>query len=95
MVDISASAFYQGRPPRTTQVPVLSSVGCPYTCDFCVDWNNSYVRVPAERLRADLDYLSRRWPRVLVRDDRQPAPSNSFSACRGISTRFPSAFSGP
>lgn len=64
--EISTAAFYRGRPRRNTQVPLLSSIGCPYTCDFCVDWNTSYVRLPSERLQADLEYLSARWPWVFV-----------------------------
>ena len=66
MPEITASAFAFGRPVRSTIVPLLSSVGCPYTCDFCVDWNNPYALLPLDRLEADLAYLSRRWPRTLV-----------------------------
>jgi radical SAM superfamily enzyme YgiQ (UPF0313 family) len=47
-------------------VPLLSSIGCPYTCDFCVDWNNPYVLFPPELLEADLRYLSEHWPGVMV-----------------------------
>lgn len=47
-------------------VPLLSSVGCPYTCDFCVDWNNDYVRLPPERLEADLAYVAERHRGTLV-----------------------------
>ena len=32
--------------PVAANVPVLSSLGCPYACDFCSDWNNPYVTVP-------------------------------------------------
>ena len=66
MPEIAASAFAFGRPVRSTIVPLLSSVGCPYTCDFCVDWSNPYALLPLDRLEADLAYLSRRWPRTLV-----------------------------
>ncbi len=66
MPEIRASAFAFGRPVRSSMVPLLSSVGCPYTCDFCVDWNNPYALLPLDRLEADLTFLSRRWPRVLV-----------------------------
>ena len=47
-------------------VPLLASVGCPYACDFCVDWKNEYVRLPSDRLAADLAYVARHFPRVLV-----------------------------
>lgn len=47
-------------------LPLLASVGCPYTCDFCVDWKNDYVRLPSERLAGDLEYVARRHPGVMV-----------------------------
>ena len=66
MPEIAASAFAYGRPVWSSVVPLLSSVGCPYTCDFCVDWSNPYLLLPVDRLEADLLYLSRRWPRVMI-----------------------------
>ena len=66
MPEIRASAFAFGRPVRSTMIPLLSSVGCPYSCDFCVDWNNPYALLPLDRLEADLRYLSERWPKTLV-----------------------------
>ncbi len=66
MPEIVASAFYRGKPVLTSFVPLLASVGCPYSCDFCVDWNKKYVALPRERLEADLRYLSENLPRVLV-----------------------------
>jgi radical SAM superfamily enzyme YgiQ (UPF0313 family) len=66
MPDIAASVFRRGRPTRATMVGLLSSVGCPYTCDFCTDWNTTYVTLSAERLEADLRYLSDRFPETLV-----------------------------
>lgn len=47
-------------------VPLLSSVGCPYACDFCVDWNNDYIRLPPDRLAADLAFIADRYPRAIV-----------------------------
>jgi radical SAM superfamily enzyme YgiQ (UPF0313 family) len=64
--EIATASFHHGRPLLTSLVPLLSSVGCPYACDFCVDWNSQYVVVPPEKLREDLAYLSRHWPQVLV-----------------------------
>jgi hypothetical protein len=66
MPEIAASAFAGGRPVWSSMVPLLSSVGCPYTCDFCVDWNNHYALLPMDRLEADLIYLSKQWPGVMV-----------------------------
>ncbi len=66
MPEIAASAFARGRPIPTSTVPLLASVGCPYTCDFCIDWRSPYVVLSPERLAADLAYLARRWPAVMV-----------------------------
>jgi len=66
MPEIAASAFHRGRPLLTSVVPMLSSIGCPYSCDFCVDWKSTYTALPRERLQQDLRYLSRHYPRVIV-----------------------------
>lgn len=66
MPEIRIASFHKGRPLLTSVVPLLASVGCPYSCDFCVDWNSKYVALPRDRLEADLGYLSRAWPKLLV-----------------------------
>ncbi|MCI0431133.1 MAG: hypothetical protein L0210_11405 [Rhodospirillales bacterium] len=66
MPEIQASAFVRGRAIRTSLVPMLASIGCPYRCDFCVDWNTDYVALPENRLEADLRYLSDNHPRLLI-----------------------------
>lgn len=66
MPEIVASSFYRGRPKFTTVVSLLSSLGCPYRCNFCVDWKNQYTPLAGDRLAADLNYLSLNWPGVLV-----------------------------
>ena len=64
--DIAASVFHWGRPTRATMIGLLSSVGCPYTCNFCTDWNTNYVTLGGERLEADLRFLSTHYPDTLV-----------------------------
>ncbi len=64
--EIETSAFILGRPGLTTVVPMLTSVGCPYSCNFCVDWNSKYVALSGEQLREDLLYTSEHLPRALV-----------------------------
>jgi radical SAM superfamily enzyme YgiQ (UPF0313 family) len=64
--EIVASSLCSGKRSFWKAVPLIASVGCPYTCDFCVDWNNAYLRLPSERLAADLRYLSEHHPGVLV-----------------------------
>ena len=66
MPEIRASAFTRGRPYISTTVPMLSSVGCPYACDFCTDWDNPFALLPQDRLEADLRYLSTAWPGMRV-----------------------------
>ena len=67
MPEIRASAFLWGRQPMAVSaIPMLASMGCPYRCDFCIDWNNAYRGLSLERLAADMSYLSRRLPGKLV-----------------------------
>jgi len=66
MPEIKQSAFVNGRPILMSIVPMLSSVGCPYQCDFCIDWNNDYIALPEERLEADLQFLSEHYPKLLI-----------------------------
>jgi radical SAM superfamily enzyme YgiQ (UPF0313 family) len=61
-----SSSLTTGRRPFGANVPILSSVGCPYTCDFCCDWNSTYVALPKEQLEEDLRFVSTRLPGVMV-----------------------------
>jgi len=60
------STLTEGRPPYASNIGLLSSVGCPYTCNFCVDWDSPHVSIPGDRLREDLRFISRRYPGVYV-----------------------------
>ncbi|WIX76824.1 radical SAM protein [Amycolatopsis carbonis] len=67
MPEIRASAFFRGRTPTPlTAVPMLASMGCPYRCDFCIDWSSTYRPLSIERLEADLRYLATHLPGRLV-----------------------------
>jgi radical SAM superfamily enzyme YgiQ (UPF0313 family) len=67
MPEIRRSAFFWRRTPlRLSAVPMLASMGCPYRCDFCIDWSSTYRPLPAERLATDLRYLSRHLPGTLI-----------------------------
>jgi radical SAM superfamily enzyme YgiQ (UPF0313 family) len=66
MPEIRASTFWRGRPYPFASISLLTSMGCPYSCDFCVDWNNPYVLLPLERLEADLRFILQKFPRVIV-----------------------------
>lgn len=66
MPEISASVFNRGHRTKTTLVPMLTSMGCPYSCDFCMDWAHKYEPLPEELLEADLNYLSDTMSDVLI-----------------------------
>jgi Radical SAM superfamily len=67
MPEIRASAFYwRGRPLPLSTIPMLASTGCPYRCDFCIDWDNAYRQLPTDRLAADVRYLAGRLPGTLI-----------------------------
>jgi len=38
-------------------VPLLSSLGCPYTCDFCIDSSVPYQPLGADAMKEDLSFL--------------------------------------
>lgn len=62
--EIKASLFVKGRSHPGTIIGMLASVGCPYNCSFCVDWNNHYRLLPADRLEEDLRFASKNFPGV-------------------------------
>jgi len=66
MPEIRISNFWRGRPYFLALIPLLTSMGCPYSCDFCVDWDNPYVLLPLERLEADLCFILENFPEALV-----------------------------
>jgi radical SAM superfamily enzyme YgiQ (UPF0313 family) len=47
-------------------VPLLASLGCPYACDFCSDWDSPYRLTPADQLEADLRFVSQHFPRARI-----------------------------
>jgi hypothetical protein len=63
---IRVSNFRRGRPHTLASIPLLTSTGCPYSCDFCVDWNTPYVPLSLEQLEVDLRFILKEFPEVLV-----------------------------
>ena len=49
-----------------TVVPMIASLGCPYTCPFCVDAVVPYQALPLEPLMEDLRFLRERRPDAMV-----------------------------
>lgn len=66
MPEIITAAFTNGRPTMLSNIPLLSSLGCPYDCNFCIDWNNPYVLLPPEHLKNDLRYVAKHHPGILL-----------------------------
>ena len=65
--EIRRSAFFWRRHRMVlSTVPMLASMGCPYRCNFCIDWDNPYRPLPADRLATDLRFLSRHLPGTLT-----------------------------
>ena len=67
MPEIRASSFLFGHwPYASTTVPLLASTGCPYACDFCIDWDRPYQQLSLERLGDDLRTVARTIPSAMV-----------------------------
>jgi radical SAM superfamily enzyme YgiQ (UPF0313 family) len=67
MPEIRASAFFWRRKALLlSAVPMLASMGCPYRCDFCIDWNSTYRPLSGDRLATDLRYLAQHLPGTLT-----------------------------
>lgn len=60
--ELRASVFWRGHPYFYTCIPMLASVGCPYSCNFCMDWNTHYRPLSSERLLEDLRFASKHLP---------------------------------
>jgi hypothetical protein len=56
--------------PTFKIVPMLGSLGCPYTCSFCIDSTVTYQALESEQIREDLRFLltKMRRPRVAWHD---------------------------
>jgi hypothetical protein len=52
--------------PVLKMVPMLGSLGCPYTCSFCIDAAVPYQPMDFDVLRADLRFLQQQFRRPLV-----------------------------
>lgn len=64
--EISGTAMNGAKVRKLSVISMLASTGCPYSCEFCTDWNNPYRAVPADRLAADLQFVSKNFPGNLI-----------------------------
>jgi radical SAM superfamily enzyme YgiQ (UPF0313 family) len=56
----------RGQGTSWSMIGLLSSLGCPYQCDFCVDWNTPHVSLPSPRLEEDLAFIAEHFPKALI-----------------------------
>jgi radical SAM superfamily enzyme YgiQ (UPF0313 family) len=66
------------RAPLIKIVPLLSSLGCPYTCDFCIDSTVTYQPLDTDDMKEDLRFLLGRLKRPRV---AWPTPPGHFDKC--------------
>ncbi len=52
--------------PLIKMVPMLGSLGCPYTCNFCIDSTVKYQPLSFDVLKEDLAFLLTKFKRPLV-----------------------------
>jgi len=52
--------------PLIKMVPMLGSLGCPYTCSFCIDSVVTYQPLDFEVMKEDLSFLLQKFKRPLV-----------------------------
>ncbi|MHC5079654.1 MAG: B12-binding domain-containing radical SAM protein, partial [Planctomycetota bacterium] len=52
--------------PFFKAVPMLGSLGCPYSCGFCVDSVVPYQQLDLQQIKEDLRFLLRKFKRPLV-----------------------------
>jgi len=64
--EIRSSAFIRGRQRYTTSIALISSLGCPYDCDFCSEWATRYMAFDTERMKRELNFIARRYPGALI-----------------------------
>ncbi len=55
--------------PTIKIMSMIGSLGCPYTCGFCIDSVVDYQPLAFDQIREDLRFLVAKMPRPRVRTD--------------------------
>jgi hypothetical protein len=56
----------RGAPPILKIVPMISSLGCPYQCPFCIDSTVKYQPLSRDQLADDLKFIEREMPDAVI-----------------------------
>jgi hypothetical protein len=56
----------KGAPPILKIVPMISSLGCPYTCPFCIDSTVKFQPLSRDQLADDLKFVEREMPEAVI-----------------------------
>ena len=60
------SATMAKAPTRVKFVPMIGSLGCPYSCSFCIDSTIAYQPLGFEQIGEDLKFLRQNMPHPMV-----------------------------
>lgn len=60
------SATLAKAPTRLKIVPMIGSLGCPYSCSFCIDSTVDYQQLEFEQIGEDLKFIREVMPRPMV-----------------------------
>lgn len=60
------SATLSKTPTRVKIVPMIGSLGCPYSCSFCIDSTVAYQPLGVEQIGEDLKFLRQNMPNPMV-----------------------------
>lgn len=56
----------EGAPKSVKVVPMISSLGCPYTCPFCIDSTVAYQPLSRDTLADDLRFVAKAMPNAFI-----------------------------
>jgi len=88
------SVFLRGRRYPATTIPLLASTGCPYSCDFCIDWNSAYRPLPTDQLETDLRYIAKHLPGVRI-TFHDPNLATGWDTVLAVLEKIPSGSRSP
>ena len=60
------STVIKDAPSYFRVIPMIGSVGCPYTCSFCIDATVDYEALDVDTIKADLRFIKEKMPLPVV-----------------------------